>query len=554
VLGRAVERVVAKPAIVERLRRQFPIRAEHAGRRVCDGQRVLETLRTDAGALELSQPVRDELALFADAVDVYGDLLVADATFDVVSGRAETASASMEAAAGLSAPPVLDVIRTQRGGRSVSTSVVIALPGADDPATVDATTSPGRIADPSVAAFLDTAFGAATSPAWTWHVHHPDGVTITRVALADIGLAPIDTAALSGDDLARAVLDVSSAPDGSRVVPSGELDAHTRVRRVVAVLGTQPALGAHLADDGSSPDPAPIITDLGKRYDAVLAALQSASTGTDSAQRTALRDALRWGVTPMDRDDPTLATRVTRARDAIATRLQGAPNAAELGVAELAAAIAELASPEGRLPVLASHRLNELPVELRPDSSRPALEPDWLEVVASVRLPLGRLEAFQFGERAAGATPLSAWTNRPEDPWQASVPPGSIEGLVVPTRLVAAFGPAGTLDPGTDPTRTVAIGLLDSWGETIPASRHVTTAAFHFDAPASRPPQAILLAVPPDLSRPLDTSTLLAIVAETRTLAHARAATTAGLDSYSSALPLTMLPSNPPAGVSLERA
>ncbi len=561
VLGRAVERVVATPADVERLRRDFPIRTEHAGRRVCDGERVLDTLITKPGDLGLSQPVLDALAPLAGVVDVYGDLLVADATFDVVSGRAETASASMEAAAGLSAPPVLDVIRTQRRGRSVSTSVVIALPGVAGPAIVDATTSPGRIADPSVAAFLDTVFGTATSSAWTWHVLHPDGATITPVTLDDLGLAPVDTAALSSDDLARAVLAASAAPEGSEVAPSGGLDAHVRVTRVVTVLGTQPALGAHLADDGSSPDSAPILTDLADRYgrlvtaaDAMLAALQSAATGTEPAQRAALGHALRWGITPMDRDEPTLTTLVTRARDAMAARLQAAPDAAGLGAAELARAVAELASPEGRLPVLAHHQLDELPVALTPDATRPALDPDWLEVVASVRLPVARLEAFQFEQRAVGGSPLARWTNRPGDPWQASVPAGSVEGLIAPTRLVAAFGPPGTLDPGSDPARAVAIGLLDSWGETIPATAHATTAAFHFDAPGSRPPQAILVAVPPDLSRPLDTATIAGIVAETRTLARARAAIPARLDAYAAALPLTVLPFNPPAGVSLEPA
>ncbi len=563
VLGRAVERIVAERGDVDRLRRSFPIRSEHVGRRVCDGERVLAVLATDPQSLGLTNPVLEGLGSLADAVDVYGDLLVADATYDVVSGRAETASASMEAAVGLAGPPALDVIRTPRRGRSVSTSVVVALPGAEAPATVDADTSPSRIADPSVAAFLDAVFGAADTAAWTWRVHHPDGTTITPVTLADLGLAPIDTVALSGDDLVRAVLAASGAPDGSTVAPES-LDAHARVGRVIAVLGSQPALGDHLADDGSSPDPAPVLEELGARFsalraaaDEVIAALRDAVAGSEAEQHRALRGARRWGVTPMELDEPALSTLVGRARDALVDRLRSAPSestALGLGVAELARAIAELASPEGRLAVLARHPLDTLSARLEPDTARPSLDPEWLEVVAAVRLPLARFEAHQFEQRTSGGQPFAAWTNRSGDPWQVDLPAGSIDGLVAPTRLVAAFGPPGTLEPGTDPTRTVAIGLLDSWGEVIPATTHVTTAALHFDAPGSRAPQAILIAVPPDLDRPLDAATAMAIVAEARTLAHARAAIPAQLDEYATALPLTLLPFYPPTGVSLEPA
>jgi hypothetical protein len=563
VLGRAVERVVGDLVLVASLRSAFPIRTEHVGRRVCDGQQVVEALRTNPSTLGLPADTLAALAPIAEAVDVYGDLLVADATFDVVSGRADMASAAMEAAAGLGAPPVLDVLRTQRGGRSVSTSVVVVLPAVDAPAVLDASTSPGRIADPSVAAYLDGVFGSASGPAWTWRVLHPDGTTITPVTLADLALAPIDTAALSGDDLARAVLLSSGAPDGSQVQPAGGLDAHVRVGRVVTVLGSQPAVGANLADDGSAPDTGPIVAELAARYaalstagTAMAASLSAAVTGSEAEQQEALRGALRWGITPMQSDEPTLATLVTRAAAAMAGRLDAAPDAAGLGVADLARAIAELAAPEGRLPVLARHVVGALPAPLVSDTG---LDPGWLEIVASVRLPLARLEAFQYEQRASGASPFSTWTNRPGDPWQTALPSDAVEGLVAPTRLVAAFGPAGVLDGSASASGSgsgsgeVAIGLLDSWGETIPAKGHVTTAAFHFDAPGSRPAQAILVAVPPDLSQPLDTATLIGIVAETRTLARARAATPSDLDAYAAALPLTMVPVNPPAGVVLDR-
>ena len=148
----------------------------------------------------------------------------------------------------------------------------------------------------------------------------------------------------------------------------------------------------------------------------------------------------------------------------------------------------------------------------------------------------------------------SAWSNSPGDPWQTTVPPALPSGLVPTQTLVAAFGPAGALDPGGDPTRSVALGLLDSWSETVPATEHTTSVAVHVDTPGSRPPQAILLAVPPDLTVATDSAATLAIVVQARRLAHARAATPDLLDDFAAGLPLTMLPATAPAGPSMDRA
>jgi hypothetical protein len=289
--------------------------------------------------------------------------------------------------------------------------------------------------------------------------------------------------------------------------------------------------------------------------------LQASLAGTQADQETALRAALRWGITPLTVDDATLLTQISRAGAALADRLQAAPTAAAaaaLSVPELARTIAELASPEGKLPVLGRLRLDALPVllsaEPAPTAARLDVDPDWLEVIAAVRQPVSRLEAFQLEQRLSVAAPFAAWTNHPGDPWQTTLPVSAIEGLVPASRLIAAFGPAGVLDAGLDPSRFVALGLLDSWGETVPATHHTTSVAFHFDAPGARAPQAILIAVPPVVTTPLDTKGLIAILAEVRQLAHARMATPNDVDAHAAGIPLTMFPALPPTGVSLERA
>ena len=119
------------------------------------------------------------------------------------------------------------------------------------------------------------------------------------------------------------------------------------------------------------------------------------------------------------------------------------------------------------------------------------------------------------------------------------------------TDLLVAYGPDGVLAGGL-PTDLLAVGLLDSWTETIPHDDHTSVAAFGFNAPSSRPPQAILLAVTPDESRPLDTPTLVETLLETRQLLRARMATPSTLDAFAAALPSNVLAWNRPGGVRLE--
>jgi hypothetical protein len=106
------------------------------------------------------------------------------------------------------------------------------------------------------------------------------------------------------------------------------------------------------------------------------------------------------------------------------------------------------------------------------------------------------------------------------------------------------------------PDALVATGLVDSWSESVPRSRQTTTAAFGFNAPAARPPQAILLAVPPDLSASYGvgatTEGLLAVLADTRLLAHARAGRAEHLGGLQAAVPTVLLEGTGQTGFKVE--
>jgi hypothetical protein len=72
--------------------------------------------------------------------------------------------------------------------------------------------------------------------------------------------------------------------------------------------------------------------------------------------------------------------------------------------------------------------------------------------------------------------------------------------------------------------------MIDEWVEVVPSRMEQTAIAFHFDAPASRPPQAVLLAVPPGDREAWDIEALETIVQETLELARLRMVEPANLD------------------------
>lgn len=583
VVGRQVERVVANAEGVRTLRRQFPLHAgqDEAGR-VCSGVDALTALLSDVPPVTVTASRRSRLEALRDALDAYADLLVAEAVHQVVTGHADLAGAAMDAAAGLAAPPTLDFTRTPLGGDGLGTAVISAVPFVAPPvgAASDGA-SPALIADASVASAVEAATGAAAS--WTWSA----GDTPAAVTLADLGLEPIDTLALSPDLLAAMAGFLLGAEPGEL---SGTGTAFQELARtLVRTLGTQPALASDIAATASAADPvvtaldAAMLAELNTRY----AALR------DEAQRTidalaaaidldttvaALRRSMRWGITPMvnrgeqqalfaalfqgvaPADPELLASLASRAADALAARLKAAPLKDDR--VPLARSIAELAAPEGQLAVLGRIELDALrSVTGLQDGEDPELDENWLPVVSAVRPQLSKVEATQLQallhpDALTGFTPVS---NAPGDHWQmsalatlnaSSMAPGGDPHASVP-RFVAGYGTDGVWSG--DAGAVVAVGLIDSWSETVPRASQTSTAAFGFNAPAARPPQAILIAVPPDITStygaPASTERLVQVLTDTRLMAHARAAHADDLGPLLAAVPTTMFAATPDTGV-----
>ena len=559
-LGRTVEEIVKRPAVIDRLRDTFPstsgaLRGRLKVRRVCDGAAVLEAVEdrpADVTALGVTATQLKALVELAVAVDALGDLHVAEAALGVIKGRPATTSAATAAAAGQGLAPDFGVVGTPRAGRPVNTIAVVVLPTA--PAPTGAQPSPAALADPAVAAYLDDRAGAAAT--WTWTKLDAAGAPEGTVTLADVGLRPCDTVGLGTGNLRDVVREFSRAADLGPDDPPG----HATVRAFAAALAGLPAVPE---DVGAPPDPA-AAAELGQRYAklrdaAVAAAANARAAGTDPARRAALARMARWGVTPLA--DPTLGgleDRVRRAAETLERRVADAPATLDgAAVSLLASSIGGLVAPEGpypvfgRLPAAAFAGLQAEPVSA---GAAPRLDPDWIETVAPVRPAIARLEAVQLGQRlTTGGQPLRAWTSRPGDPWQTAAPPPSDVEVVRPSRLIAAFGPPGVLParPKDTTPGTVACAVLDRFAETVPATEHVSAVAFPHDLPTARAPQAIVLAVPPVVDEELTPGVLVDIVAEVRALARTRIADVTDIGPVVGALHLATLPASGRDGVQL---
>src|SRR5213078_504711 len=125
----------------------------------------------------------------------------------------------------------------------------------------------------------------------------------------------------------------------------------------------------------------------------------------------------------------------------------------------------------------------------------PAAVREWLYAHARVRPALQALaSAFDVAEALdTGATLDLRATQLGADaaPGWIGTDPAPPEGSV---DIVVQRGFAGAL-----PAEVAGLAV-DAWTERSPAATRVTGVAFHYDEPDATPPQAILVAVPPDLT------------------------------------------------------
>ncbi len=340
-LGLEVERLAGDWDTVRLLRKAFPLVGTDAQNRTVDGARALNAI------LRATEPVDPTLLGLAETLrpldqvlDTYADLLIADGVHAMVSGQAEIASAAMDAAAGLGAPPELRSIRTTRSATEVRTTVLVVVEPSD---LADDNADPRALADPAFTALVaEQAAGVPPGPA-------RDAIA-TRLSIL-----------LGGGD--------EYAPDEPSLRAPIVADLDIRHQRV---LNRLEALRAEIA--------AVSVDDL-----AAVTALQA--------------DASMWEIDTTEDED--VAAWVSDALAVIDDRLDrhGAPDATPTALRTAIRAL--IAAPN--LPVLAIVPAAELPVmvDAPTPGDEDALDSEWLPLVAAVRPRLAALEAWQLNSTRA---------------------------------------------------------------------------------------------------------------------------------------------------------
>jgi hypothetical protein len=553
-----------------------------AARNVVDGLRLRELHQRVIVRGEMATPeVRSlltrgapALAVLEDAVDAVSDAAVAEGAHQAVQGNVSRTGTTLQAiASGEAPPPELDVARTPRSGLAAAHRVVVLLNAVPAPPTPPA--SPRAAAEPQLNAWAARLLGPPENVRFAVERLDAGGAVreTTQLRLTDLGLAPLDLAYLAPARPGEPMPELDSRAVAAGETKLGALAAGETLRldrqRGAGWLPTELGLddlaelagrlrpllaGARALDardlvalqqtvesgvDGAEFD-ARAQTAL-RSLTAALTALQERLTSPEPPGRSdlaPLRDAIavlsRFGVAgssplPGADGETLLAQGAAVAREG-ARRVELAQAAstpqdvlrAVFGEAFLALTHFTLPDPSELEQSLAATG------ELQGDSAL-AVYP-WFQQAQRVREPLSRLGASLHAAEVAGTgarmelavaqLPHLAgdrWIGLPQEPGQ-ELPAGRLSVIV-------------HADDSLDLRKPLTGLLIDEWVEVVPSPTETTAITFPHDAPDSRPPQSLLLAVPAAPGEPWTGAGLHRLLLDTLALAQVRAIDAEALDT-----------------------
>ena len=472
---------------------------------------------------------------------------------------------------------------TPRDGATVANRVVVALAATAKSAGWPARGIHGELeprldrwlgdllGDPSLLAVPSTLVRAADG-------EEPMRTPLPPVTAKELGLSPLALVlsagrpAPAGTEFEQRVA-VGAAAAVPDLLPTDRIEveqgglAATLARWAAQLAGGRALVPADLVIGGSGDSSGDIdAAELRARVDRAVAGVRGVRTAlrglapdaTTAQRRSALRAASEIVPEALaapvgGADPPALAAQVAEilaildARIAAVEALEAEPSTDPIARAT------ELARRAlgGTVPLLPQFTLGE-PAELAASlADRDALlggddtaPLSWLHRMALVRPELDPLSGLLTHAEAAGANLLDGIAvaqlpHRPGAVW-AELPFG--DGGPPPAGTIA-FAIVAPQRPAVD--KPIAGLFVDSWTEVIPSTEHTAGLTFHFDAPGARPPQAVVLAVHPALDpQRWDLETLLATVAETRSLAKLRTLSLKEVEGFAGLLPALYLPNN----------
>ncbi|HTE44553.1 MAG TPA: hypothetical protein VK636_04850 [Gemmatimonadaceae bacterium] len=542
------------------------------------------------------------LNVLADTYDAVADVMVAEAVHQNVLGNGERAGAVLAALDRQEAPPTMDFVRTPRTGKNLTHRVLVLIGDETLPASWAGIPLDTRAnAEPRLNAWIARLLG---DPKRVKVSAKASGTTqALSVVLTELNLSPLSlvmAAQAPGKDapseLEERIVNLVAArvtaptptteislldapPVGSdpSIIGLGALRAF--LHAIYTLVTHQRAATANdlsLPQDGN--DGGLDVTQLATRASAVATAhnaaiaLLNGVTVTPPANTTPLRDALwnaaAFGVRAAVPPIPPLANAsssyrddlIAQARDVLAAMRSAASREAALVTAFGAGATASVADAVahhvermrvllgGDFPILArfvarnafdiTSSIGDRATLCAGDMLAPSA---WLQRMALVRAGAGQLSRVTtFAEMLQGdMSPTDVLVAQlpwaPRERWLAL----PFAGAVPEAELSIAAVSNGAIDF----TKPLAGLFCDAWPEIIPSRDEVTGMTFHYDSPGARPPQAVLIAVPPETATPgWSVAAIYDAIVEAHTLMPMRGVGPAELRWVGTVLPAMCLP------------
>ncbi len=558
----------------------------------------LPTAIAQAAGLTVGDPRMNtfsaQLDALADVFDAVGDLVLAEAVHQTVAGRPERAQAATRFLDRQEVPVEPDVSASPRRTDSFVHRYAIAIGPPALSAAWDALAAddPRSLAEPRVDSWVAGLLGEPSAWGFSGRSVAAGGpaAAIDVVTPADLGLGPLAlvNAAVTGggehpSELEQRVARVIAArhDPGAGVELLATTDDRLGLADLVALAGaiarvlrTARAGDARTFDvpDGAAPGSVDV-SELVVRADAAEQRLRTATDVLDAAAAApaprvgALRDAiddvsragLPGAVPPVgvllgaaadeasveavdvatavvaaarsrlaQLDAPAAADAETSARRRIATVF--GETFPVLGVVDVPGALSGALGAAAQSTLTGGDPLAVATWMTRMSKVRPELDALWHLFVGAEATTGG----FTATEHTVVQLPVREGARWAALPFKtAAARPSSVAvATVVHTPGRAQL--AGS----------VAVLVVDSWTEQIPAAEETAGIALQYDAPSNRAPQVALLAVPPDTAddQPWSVDALLSVIGQSLDMAHARGVTLDELPAAGSVLPALYLP------------
>lgn len=544
--------------VVFELRRQYPLKVDSidnapqasAERLVADGWKLAQVETKTPGAVVAAIPAptgagqptfgaaeKNALqSVITDVVatlDAFTDLGLTESMFQLAGANFERAAAATDMIGRASSPPdVFESAATPRGGRGIEQRLVVTF-GSDVRPQGYATDTPRARLAPAADAFVARRLGALGGI--SVRLLDESGAQIAAPTLASLGLSALDLAALdlSSDNVMLSSLDApGTMPGAPNSNPGRQGVAHLLLAAGVpgaVTVGFDLTLDADLLD----------LLDHAAAWQHALAGRKplSADTFVARAQLDSLTNTSALVVTVA-----SLAQELGSAPPAAlqAWGIGGADATAARAVADgrvaAAASISDPVKAAGVLlggPAVVEGSLSSLPPDIGATvgdqtsvlGPRQGVLARWLEDSARVRSAAACLNEALLRDDLAGSAPVHLWAAQsPAAPYVNTVAAASARawvGLPFPAALGAA--PVTSAVIVGDDVSLVVTGIeLDAWTEVVPNRTGAAAVTANLTAPDARAPNVILLAVPPDITKPWTQEALLSVVDEVLELADCR--------------------------------